>query len=545
MNRRPNARAGSDAKLSASSACSWGDRTRVEREISSRETPRRSRSSRRWEPTDDIYQRAESSLFRQPLHLLTERGLGVEVDRDELREPGLLHGDAVENVGRLHGLPIVGDDEELGPARQLPQHAQEPMDVGVVEGRIHLVENAERARPEVEDREQERQARQRTFAAREQRHGLQPFAPGLCHQIDTGVERVTALFGLDQPELGPAPLEETLEELAEVAVDLLERLSEALLRAPRHATQRLFEVLDRGDEVVVLRLEEREPLVEFAVLVVGNEVHGPDRGQLLLELGDLRPGRSEVAGRVVVGGKRRRVYAIGAPRLLAELLPAHPALGRAQIDLVDRGDEPCELAVNRALVGFDRAQLSEQPLVVLRRLPHLGVLAVALDGDFARARVRALSLLGEPGSPVGELALSRPGLLDAPREVTLDVVDPRELAAQRLHTLGGGRHVHAARRRLRHQLRLAGLRRLDRLAEPRHPRFVGRLGVARAGDARLELAQGRDGLLAPLRDLARLGLDRLAVAMNPLVLAPRLLEILLAREPGRVPRAEGPLDRCA
>src|SRR5947208_15455430 len=110
MNPRMNAGAGSAAKLSASSAFSWGDRTRVEREISSRETPRRSRSSRRWEPTDDIYQRAESSLFRQPPHLLTERDIGVEVDRDRLREPGLLHCDGVEDVGRLHGHTLGCDD---------------------------------------------------------------------------------------------------------------------------------------------------------------------------------------------------------------------------------------------------------------------------------------------------------------------------------------------------------------------------------------------------------------------------------------------------
>ena len=35
------------------------------------------------------------------------------------------------------------------------------MDVGVVERRVHLVEDAERARPEVEDREQQGQAGER------------------------------------------------------------------------------------------------------------------------------------------------------------------------------------------------------------------------------------------------------------------------------------------------------------------------------------------------------------------------------------------------
>src|SRR2546430_2090174 len=127
-----------------------------------------------------------------------------------------------------------------------------------------LVEDADRAGPEVEDREQERQAGQRALTAGEQRHGLQAFAPGLGHQLHAGVERVAALFRLDEPELGPATLEETLEELPEVTVDVLKRLGEALLRAPRHAPQRFFEVFDRADEVVRLCLEEPEPLVELA-----------------------------------------------------------------------------------------------------------------------------------------------------------------------------------------------------------------------------------------------------------------------------------------
>src|SRR2546425_4392758 len=153
---------------------------------------------------------------------------------------------SVQDIGCLHGLPVVGDHEELGPARQLTEHPQEPMDVGVVEGRVDLVEDAEGTRPEIEDREEKRQPGQRALATREQRHGLQTFASGLGHQVHAGVERIAALLGLDEPELGPATLEEALEELLEVAVDLLEGLGETLLRGARHATQRPFKVLDRA-----------------------------------------------------------------------------------------------------------------------------------------------------------------------------------------------------------------------------------------------------------------------------------------------------------
>ena len=163
--------------------------------------------------------------------------------------------------------------------------------------------------------------------------------------------------------------------------------------------------------------------------------------------------------------------------------------------------------------------------MALCRPPHLGVHPIALDRDFARARVGALPLLAEPGSPVGELRLALSGLVDAHGEVSLDVVDPGELAAQRLHALRGGRQVHAAPGRLRDQLRFPRLRGLDRLSEPCHLRLVGRLGLARERNALLELAECRHGFGALLRDLACLHLDRLAVPVDPLVLPRRLLEV--------------------
>ena len=180
--------------------------------------------------------------------------------------------------------------------------------------------------------------------------------------------------------------------------------------------------------------------------------------------------------------------------------------------------------------------------MALRRLPNLDVHPVPLDGDLARARVGALPLFGEPGPPVGKLRLARAGLVDTRGEVTLDVVDPRELPAQRLHALGGGREGHAARGRLRHQLRLPSLGGLDRLSEPRHPRLVGGLGVSRKGDPLLELGERPVGLLGLQRDLPRLHLDRLAMPVDPVVLPRRLLEVLLAGEPLRLSRMEGPLD---
>src|SRR5262245_24872466 len=78
------------------------------------------------------------SLAHPRPHFTTRTPLPSQVDRDELREPGLLHGHPVEDVRRFHGLAVVRDDEELGLARQLAEHPQEPVDVGVVERRVDL-----------------------------------------------------------------------------------------------------------------------------------------------------------------------------------------------------------------------------------------------------------------------------------------------------------------------------------------------------------------------------------------------------------------------
>src|SRR5262249_35683425 len=174
---------------------------------------------------------------------------------------------------------------------------------------------AEGARAEVEDGEEQRQAGESALAAREQRDGLEALAARLRHELDPGVERVAARLGLDQPQLGTASLEEPLEESAEVTVDLFERLDEAVLRRARHAAQRLVQVLDRRREIVVLSAQEREPLVELAILVVGDQVDRADRGQSLVELGHAGARRIEIARGVVRGKQRRRIDAVHSPRL--------------------------------------------------------------------------------------------------------------------------------------------------------------------------------------------------------------------------------------
>src|SRR5262249_9410033 len=96
-----------------------------------------------------------TSSVAYPASFFTTLLLRVQLDRDQGRETRLLHGHAIEDVSRLHGLAIVSDDQELGLAGQFPENTEKTMNVGVVEGRVDLVEDAEGARPEVKDGEQE------------------------------------------------------------------------------------------------------------------------------------------------------------------------------------------------------------------------------------------------------------------------------------------------------------------------------------------------------------------------------------------------------
>jgi len=61
------------------------------------------------------------------------------------------HAHAVEAVGGVHGALLVGDDDELGALARAADELEEAVDVDVVEGRLHLVEDVEGARPREED----------------------------------------------------------------------------------------------------------------------------------------------------------------------------------------------------------------------------------------------------------------------------------------------------------------------------------------------------------------------------------------------------------
>ena len=401
------------------------------------------------------------------------------------------------------------------------------MDVGIVERRVHLVEHAEWARAEVEDREQEGQSGQGALTTGEQRHGLQALAPRLRHQVDARVEGIAAFFGLHEPQLRAAAFEQPLEDLREVAVDLLEGLDEAFLRGVRHSPQRLLEVLDRRGEVVVLCAQKREPLVELAILLVGDEVDGADGGQFLRELSHPLAKRREVPVGIVAGQQRGRIHAVRPLGVERQLLASDTPLGRLQLEFVHRAHQAMEIALGRAQLLLDAAQPVQERLVGFRRLARRRLRAVAVHRHVARCRIRALPLLLQPHPPLAELLLPGLPLLEALGEIGLHLVGAHELPPEGLDALTDRADLDPARGELGHQRGLLGLSVLESVADSANRALVRGFRLACRRDALLESGQHRPCLVGLPGHLAGFDAHGLGVPVFAFVLTDRLFQIFL------------------
>ena len=190
--------------------------------------------------------------------------------------PGLLHGHAIDRIGRLHGPGIVGDDQELGVGLELVEQPGEPADVGVIQRGVHLVHQAERAGLGEIDAEEERHRHQRALAGREQVDALGALAPGRRVDVDLALERVVRI---GQSELALAAAEQGLEHRREVGLHRGEGLEEHGPGGPVDLPDGLDQRLARAHQVVPLGREKLEPLELFGVLLDRQRVHRPDRLQ--------------------------------------------------------------------------------------------------------------------------------------------------------------------------------------------------------------------------------------------------------------------------
>src|SRR5439155_8122147 len=122
------------------------------------------------------------------------------------------------------------------------------------------------------------------------------------------------------------------------------------------------------------------------------------------------------------------------------------------------------------------------------------------------------------------------------------LIDARELTTERVHAPRRGCEIDTARGEIRHQRLVAYLRALDGLPQADHHALVSALGLVRRHHTLLEHLERAARLLRFEADLPRLGLHRLAVAQDSLLLARGLLEILVARQPFGLARANGLLQ---
>src|SRR4051812_34285443 len=123
----------------------------------------------------------------------------ADVDRHHARYALLLHRHADELVRHLHGDLVVADEQELRLARHLLHQLAEALGIGVVERRVDLVEQAERRRVELEEREHQGDRRQRLLAARQQVDAGVLLARGARDDLHAAVQDLLA--GHDQPRL--------------------------------------------------------------------------------------------------------------------------------------------------------------------------------------------------------------------------------------------------------------------------------------------------------------------------------------------------------
>src|SRR6187549_1529508 len=256
--------------------------------------------------------------------------------RDHFGHAVAAHRDAVEHVGGVHRPFLVGDDDELGAAREAPDQLQEAVDIGVVEGGLDLVEDVEGAGPGEEDGEDEGERDQRLLATREQRE-LAGRLAGRRH-LDLDAELLALFLGPLLLEVGLGGLgglgrrllrglarrsqadpaqrpaaagEEVLDHLLEVLGGRLEGLLEGPLDLAVDVADQRFQLAHAALDVLALDLERLDVLARLLVLLLGERVDRPDLGAAALQ--PLQPPAD--VGALVVGERL-----LGRPDLLAEPL---------------------------------------------------------------------------------------------------------------------------------------------------------------------------------------------------------------------------------
>ena len=211
----------------------------------------------------------------------------------------------------------MGDDDELGLAGHAAQVLRIARDVDIVERGFDLVQDAERRRVDFQDREIDRDGDQRLFAARQGGQVADDLARRVDFDLDAGAEHVR-LVGQIEP--GAAAAEQLAEDMAEVAVDLLEALCEHRFHLAAeladHAGQLRLGALDVAD----LGFQEVVAFLDLLVFVDGADVDIAQRADLGADLGHLAAqvghvGKLDTVGLRLVFGQLVFVPQLGGGRV--------------------------------------------------------------------------------------------------------------------------------------------------------------------------------------------------------------------------------------
>src|SRR6516162_10390027 len=183
--------------------------------------------------------------------------------------PVALHGGPVEGVPDLHRPLLVRDDDQLRDAAHLFEDLEQPLQVGVVQRRLDLVQHVERRRAGLEDGQEEGDRGQRALATGQQRQPLDLLARRPGFDVDARGEHVVGL-GQYQPALAAG--EQPREDLLELGRGVGEGRREHLLDP-------VIDLFDHGEQVPpgllqVLELvgQERVALLQRRVLLQGQGV---------------------------------------------------------------------------------------------------------------------------------------------------------------------------------------------------------------------------------------------------------------------------------
>ncbi len=307
----------------------------------------------------------------------------------------------MQEVHRLHRARVVRDDDELRALAELLQKLHEAVGVQRIERRVDLIQHAERARLDLEHREQQGECGHRALATGEQTQVLGPLALRLREDLDARLQRVVAVGEI---KLRVPALEERREGLLEGCGDLLEGREELRLGRGVDLLDDLQDVLSGRLEVVALALEEALTRGEPLALVDRAEVHVPERPDVALEGVDVA--RKLVPARLLIaealqrlrGGDIVDIAQALADALKLRLLPRERDLGLLHL----------------LLLRFQHAsQLPPGRLQLVRLLPEVRRDARALRHDLAQL-IRALPLTPKPLSGLGDARLK---LADLCREV--------------------------------------------------------------------------------------------------------------------------------